>query len=87
MWVRGAITPTPDFAGIENRTRAERDTYSIIVGLLAPRFFNLPPPLVHTYYRTRVIITRGFYILTPLFEGQKHFFDEVFSENSAYMYG
>ena len=38
-------------------------------------------------YRTRAIITRGLYILNPLFEGQKCFFKEVFSENSAFMYG
>ena len=38
-------------------------------------------------YRTRAIITRGLYIFYPLFEGQKRFFKEVFSENSAFMYG
>ena len=39
-------------------------------------------------YRTRAIITRGLYILNPLFEYQKRFFfKEVFSENSAFMYG
>jgi hypothetical protein len=38
-------------------------------------------------YRTRAIITRGLYIFNPLFEGQKRFFKEVFSENSALMYG
>ena len=35
----------------------------------------------------RAIITRGLYILNPLFEGHKHFFKEVFSENSAFMDG
>ena len=38
-------------------------------------------------YRTGAIITRGLYIFYPLFEGQKRFFKEVFSENSAFMYG
>ena len=38
-------------------------------------------------YRTRAIITRGLYILNQHFEGQKNFFKEVFSENSASMYG
>ena len=36
-------------------------------------------------YRTRAIITRGLYTFYPLFEGQKRFFKEVFSENSAFM--
>ena len=40
-----------------------------------------------TIYRTRAIITCGLYIFNPLFEGQKRFFKEVFSENSALMYG
>ena len=38
-------------------------------------------------YRTRAIITRGLYIFNPLFEDQKRIFKEVFSENSALMYG
>ena len=38
-------------------------------------------------YCTRAIITRGLYTFYPLFEGQKRFFKEVFSENSAFMYG
>ena len=38
-------------------------------------------------YRTRGIMTRGLYILYPLFEGQKRFLKEVFSENSAFMHG
>ena len=38
-------------------------------------------------YRTCAIITRSLYIFYPLFEGQKRFFMEVFSENSAFMYG
>ena len=38
-------------------------------------------------YCTQAIITHGFYILNPLFEGQKRFFKEVFSDNSATMYG
>ena len=38
-------------------------------------------------YRTRAIITRGLYTFYPLFKGQKRFFKEVFSENSAFMYG
>ena len=39
-------------------------------------------------YRTRAIITRGLYTFYPLFEGQKRFFKEVFSENfTAFMYG
>ena len=29
-------------------------------------------------YRTRTIITRSFYILNPLFEGQKRFFQGGF---------
>ena len=40
-----------------------------------------------TIYRTRAIITRGLYTFYPLFEGQKCFFKDVFSENSAFMYG
>ena len=38
-------------------------------------------------YCTRAIITRGLYILNPFLEGEKQFFKEVFSENSAFMYG
>ena len=38
-------------------------------------------------YPTRAIITRGLYIFYRLFEGQKRFFQEIFSENSAFMYG
>jgi hypothetical protein len=38
-------------------------------------------------YRTRAIITRGLYTFYPLFKGQKRFFKEVFSENSAFMFG
>ena len=38
-------------------------------------------------YRTRAIITRGLYSFYPLFESQKRFFKEVFSENSVLMYG
>ena len=38
-------------------------------------------------YRSRAIITHGLYIFNPLFEGQKRFFKEVFSENSACMCG
>ena len=41
----------------------------------------------HQRYRTRSIITRGLYTFYPLFEGQKRFFKEFFSENSAFMYG
>ena len=33
------------------------------------------------------IITRGLYILNPLFKVQKCFFKEVFSENCIFMYG
>ena len=40
-----------------------------------------------TNYRTRAIITRGLYNLNPLFEAEKRFFKEVFSENSGFMYG
>ena len=40
-----------------------------------------------TVYRMRGIITRGLYIFYPIFEGHKRFFKEVFSENSAFMYG
>ena len=32
------------------------------------------------------ITTRGLYIFNPLFEVQKRFFKEGFSENSAFMY-
>ena len=38
-------------------------------------------------YCTHAIITRGLYILNPFLEGEKQFFKEVFSENSAFMYG
>ena len=38
-------------------------------------------------YRTRAIITCGLYIFYPLFERQKRFFKEFFSENSAFLYG
>ena len=38
-------------------------------------------------YRMHAIITRSLYIFYPLFEGKKRFFKEVFSENSAFMYG
>ena len=35
-------------------------------------------------YCSRAVISRGLYIFTqPLLEGQKHFFKEDFSENSA----
>ena len=33
----------------------------------------------------RAIITHGLYILNPLFEGQKRFFKEFFSEISAFI--
>jgi hypothetical protein len=33
------------------------------------------------------IITHCLYISNPLFEGQKRFFKEDFSENSAFMFG
>ena len=36
-------------------------------------------------YRTRAIIPRGLYTFYLLFEGQKRFFKEVFSENSAFI--
>ena len=48
MGVRGAITATPDFAGIENRTDAESDNL-LLLGCWPPRFLDLPPHLVHTY--------------------------------------
>ena len=38
-------------------------------------------------YCTGAIITHGSYTFYPLFEDQKHFFKEDFSENSAFMYG
>ena len=38
-------------------------------------------------YLTRPIVTRILYILNPLFEGQKRFFKEAFSEKSPFMYG
>ena len=38
-------------------------------------------------YHTQAIITHGLYILNPLFEVQKRFFKEFFSENSAFVYG
>jgi hypothetical protein len=38
-------------------------------------------------YHTCAIITRGFYILNPPFEGQERFFNEFFPQNSALMYG
>ena len=44
-------------------------------------------PVSEMVYRTRAIITHGFCIFYPLFEGRKSFFKEVFSENSAIMYG
>jgi hypothetical protein len=33
------------------------------------------------------IITRGLYILNPLFEGKKSFFKKFYSEKFAFMYG
>ena len=36
--------------------------------------------------RAPLCIARGLYIFYPLFEGQKRFFKEFFSENSAFMY-
>ena len=38
-------------------------------------------------YHTRAIMTRGLYTFYTIFEGQKRFFKEVFSETSAFMYG
>jgi hypothetical protein len=38
-------------------------------------------------YRTCAIITRGLYIFYPIFEVHFFVFKEVFSENSAFMYG
>ena len=54
---------------------------------------NAPTVISGTYhfsnkiYRTRAIITSSLYIFYPLFESQKGFFKEVFSENSVLMYG
>ena len=38
-------------------------------------------------YLTGTFINSGLYILSPIFKGQKKIFNEVFSENSASMYG
>ena len=38
-------------------------------------------------YRTCANLSRGLFISNLLFEGQKRFFNEVFSQNSALMYG
>ena len=38
-------------------------------------------------FHMRTIITQGLYISNPVFEGQNHFFKEILSENSAFMYG
>ena len=35
----------------------------------------------------RSVITRGLYLYNPLFEVQKRFFKEFFSENYIFMYG
>ena len=35
----------------------------------------------------RGVITRGLYLYNPLFEVQKRFFKEFFSENYIFMYG
>ena len=37
-------------------------------------------------YRTRAIITRGLYILNPLFEGQKRFFQGFFRKFCPYVW-
>ena len=42
--------------------------------------------IVNTYH-TRTIITRGLYTFYPIFEVQKHFFKDVFSESPVFMYG
>ena len=53
--------------------------------------FKNPPEFlkVHVFfiYRTRAIITRGLYTFYQLFKVQKYFFKELFSYNSALMYG
>ena len=38
-------------------------------------------------YRTRAIISRGFYIFYPIFKEHFFVFKEVFSESSVLMYG
>ena len=48
---------------------------------------NIIDMILLVMYCKRAIITRGLYILNTLFEGQKRFFKEVFSQNSALMYG
>ena len=61
-------------------------------GNLQLKFVNIGPycddglwPLNRISYTHH--ITCSLYNLNPLFEGQKHFFKEVFSENSAFIYG
>ena len=38
-------------------------------------------------YHMCTILTHGLYTFYPIFEGQKRFFKEVFSENFAFIYG
>ena len=65
----------------------ENMLYHILIGIVISKNNKKEGPYKHMVYRTRAIITRGLYIFYPLFEGQKRFFKEVFSENSAFMYG
>ena len=57
---------------------ADYSLYLKSIATCAPTFFG---------YHTRAIITCSLYIFYLLFGSQKHFFKEVFSENSSLMYG
>ena len=73
-------TKANDFNQIINFSSASHIAYCTVGCLMMPAVPNLD-----VTYRMRAIITRGLYILNPLFEDQKLFFIEVFSEKSAFM--
>ena len=66
----------------------EAEIYQTIFMLYSFLYCNIMQAgLLLINYQTHTIITRSLYILNPLFEGQKRFFKEFFSEEYAFMYG
>ena len=58
----------------------------VTIFFLMTELFDITECLIYNY-RRRAIINRSLYIFYPLFEDHFFVFKEVFSENSALMYG
>ena len=56
----------------------KNSTFKVLVSPYLQKDYN---------YRTRAIISRGLYIFYPIFKDHFFVLKEVFSENSALMYG